>query len=221
MQKLISNGNNVWFSSDIHFGHANIIKFCNRPFSTVEEMDEAIIADHNRVVKENDIVFHLGDFTFRKIDNAVSYLKRLNGYHHLIRGNHDKWLSDENAAKVVQRDMIRQGDNPKRVVWVKDYYQFSWYDEYHNDTFFYSLMHYPLLTWHHAYKPNSFNIFGHVHGTINDKLKGRQLDAGIDNLVKMTGSYRPISITEVNDLMLNTPVDCPEMENINKTPWPK
>ena len=54
----------IWFTSDLHFGHQNIIKFCNRPWETVEEMDKALIENWNSVVGENDIVFDLGDFAF-------------------------------------------------------------------------------------------------------------------------------------------------------------
>lgn len=56
------DGAKVFFTSDTHFTHANIIRFCSRPFKNVEEMDETMIANWNRVVGENDIVFHLGDF---------------------------------------------------------------------------------------------------------------------------------------------------------------
>jgi calcineurin-like phosphoesterase family protein len=60
--KLDSSKQGIWFTSDTHFGHNNILKFCKRPWNTVEEMDEALINNWNAVVGTNDIVFHLGDF---------------------------------------------------------------------------------------------------------------------------------------------------------------
>ena len=69
-----------WFTSDTHFGHANIMKYCNRPFASVTEMDETLIANWNAVVRNGDTVFHLGDFAFCRETNAVErLLKRLNG----------------------------------------------------------------------------------------------------------------------------------------------
>ena len=61
---IIQDGSNVYFTSDTHFQHGNIIKFCNRPYSNVEEMNNAIIENWNSVVGPNDIVFHLGDFAW-------------------------------------------------------------------------------------------------------------------------------------------------------------
>lgn len=76
----------TWFTADEHFGHANIIKYCDRPFASVQEMDEEIIRRHNSVVREGETVYHLGDFSFRNRDHWAS---RLNGNHIFLRGNHD------------------------------------------------------------------------------------------------------------------------------------
>lgn len=80
---------NVWFISDTHFGHKNILEYEKeaRPFSTIEEMHEAMIERWNRVVKEKDIVYHLGDFAFGR-DN-IKIASKLNGNKRLIMGNHD------------------------------------------------------------------------------------------------------------------------------------
>lgn len=76
----------TWFTADTHFGHANIIKYCNRPFKSVDEMNEKLISNWNSIVQEGDTVYHLGDFSFR---GYYRYKNRLNGKIILLRGNHD------------------------------------------------------------------------------------------------------------------------------------
>lgn len=78
----------TYFIADTHFGHTNIIKYCNRPFSNVEEMNEELIKYWNSVVNEDDIVYHLGDFAFKNGD-ITNLVSKLNGKIYLIRGNHD------------------------------------------------------------------------------------------------------------------------------------
>ena len=79
----------TFFTSDTHFNHANIIKFCNRPFKDVEQMNETLIANWNRVVGADDTVFHLGDFCLGGAAEWTKVLNRLNGRIYLIMGNHD------------------------------------------------------------------------------------------------------------------------------------
>ena len=79
-----------WFTADTHFGHANIIKYCNRPFKDVDEMNEVLINNWNERVVKNDTVFHLGDFCFNKLHRGREISTRLNGNIILIKGNHDK-----------------------------------------------------------------------------------------------------------------------------------
>lgn len=81
----------IWFTSDTHFGHKNIISFCDRPFSSVEELDEVLIQNWNSVVKQGDLVYHLGD-VFMGPNNQDKHhytMGRLNGSKRLIVGNHD------------------------------------------------------------------------------------------------------------------------------------
>ena len=85
---------NTWFTSDTHFGHANIIKYCKRPFKNLEQMEEVIIRNWNERVKPDDLVIFLGDFCFkggtrRTLYNADYYRKKLNGNIVFIKGNHD------------------------------------------------------------------------------------------------------------------------------------
>lgn len=80
-----------YYIGDTHFNHENIIKYCDRPFENVKEMDEFIIDQWNKVVKEGDIVYHLGDFSFNMLDeNIKDLINKLNGDIILIRGNHDR-----------------------------------------------------------------------------------------------------------------------------------
>lgn len=82
-----------WWTSDQHYGHENIIKYCERPFPSKEEMDRTLLYNHNSKVRPNDEVFILGDFSMKNEDSLNYFrtlLKKLNGTKHLILGNHDK-----------------------------------------------------------------------------------------------------------------------------------
>lgn len=92
----------IWFTSDTHFNHDNIIKYCNRPFSSITEMNEALIKNWNELVKPDDTIYHLGDFGFGKIENIV---RRLNGRKYLIIGSHDKNIK-RNLFEKVDHIMI-------------------------------------------------------------------------------------------------------------------
>ena len=82
----------VFFSADLHFGHANIIRHCARPFASVEEMDADLLANWRRRVRADDTVYIVGDLMFYCKD-PESYLWQLPGKKHLIVGNHDPvWM---------------------------------------------------------------------------------------------------------------------------------
>lgn len=120
----------TWFTSDIHFGHRNIITHCSRPYTTVEEMNEALIFNWLRVVKPEDIIFILGDFSFEK--HPENIFRRLSGTKVLIRGNHDH----EQTIKLP---------------WdaVHDYFEFK------IDSDVICMSHFPMLSWHWMHR-NSY-----------------------------------------------------------------
>ena len=93
------NLSNTWFTSDTHYWHSNVIKYCNRPFSSVEEMNEALIDNWNAVVKDGDTVFHLGDVIFAGVTKAREIIPRLKGNKILIRGNHDSIFKKDEKWK--------------------------------------------------------------------------------------------------------------------------
>ncbi|GFN32997.1 metallophosphoesterase [Paenibacillus xylaniclasticus] len=84
---------NIFFTSDHHFGHKGIIDFESRPFTSVDEMNEFMIEKWNAVVGKNDKVFHLGDFSFLNQEKTAAIVARLNGRKYLILGNHDRGRS--------------------------------------------------------------------------------------------------------------------------------
>jgi calcineurin-like phosphoesterase family protein len=115
----------IFFTADEHYGHANIIKFCNRPFDSVHEMNKGIIERHNELVTPEDTVLHAGDFTLQS--NADKYIDRLNGRHVFLLGSHDKWLFS-NAPAILEKKIQGQwviACHYAMRVWARSHYN-SW-----------------------------------------------------------------------------------------------
>jgi calcineurin-like phosphoesterase family protein len=164
----------MWFTSDTHFGHSNIITLSARPFSSIEEMNEGLISRWNECVKTSDVVYHLGDFSFRP---ASQFRRKLNGRICLIRGNHDKDKLLKDAG----------------FEWIKDAYNARGDTERSIGARFW-LSHYPHRAWPQSHK-GSFHLHGHSHG--NMPRLGRSMDVGVD----VEGRYRPWHIDEVIDVL--------------------
>ncbi len=77
----------IYFTSDQHFGHENIIRYCKRPYKTISEMNQSLIGNWNSIVNDSDLIFILGDFSMHNIEH---YMPLLNGNKVLIKGNHDR-----------------------------------------------------------------------------------------------------------------------------------
>ena len=143
----------IFFTADQHYAHRNIIKYCNRPYSSIQEMDEALIFNHNSVVGEKDTVIHAGDFTLMKKREDVQrkYVRRLNGKHIFLNGSHDYWLAGWGMNQIWEKSIDR-----KYVV----------------------VCHYAMRTWARSHY-NSFQLYGHSHGKLEPV--GKQWDIGVDN----------------------------------------
>lgn len=166
----------IYFTSDTHFFHNNIIRFCNRPYSSVEEMNEDLITRWNNVVQPEDEVYHLGDVGLGSPKKLTSILQRLNGKIYLIKGNHEK------AAL--------RSSNADRFEWVKDYY--TMWQEVEGKKQFIVLFHYPIVSWHRAHY-NSWMLFGHTHNNYQPEY-GKTMDVGVDNPLC---NYAPISLDDI------------------------
>ena len=171
---------NIYFTSDHHFGHKNIIRFTDRPFATVEEMNETLIQNWNNKIRPNDDVYHLGDVALCHQTELAAILNRLNGKIHLIKGNH------ENAALGCA----------KQFEWIKDYYELTVEDaEAKGGKQKIVLLHYAMRVWNKSHH-GSYHLYGHSHGTLPDDATMRSIDVGVD-----THNFAPISYQEVKELM--------------------
>jgi calcineurin-like phosphoesterase family protein len=173
----------IFFSSDPHYNHANIIKYSKRPFESVDEMNEAMVTNWNSVVKDNDDVYLLGDLGMdRKI---VRYIKRLKGRIHWIVGNHDKKTK-------------RMAEFKSLFVWIKDYHELKIYEDGIKQKIV--LFHYPIASWNGMHR-GSWMIHGHCHANYKPGLphvtdKGKILDAGVD-----CHKFYPVSYSQVKAIM--------------------
>lgn len=162
---------NVFLSSDHHHRHSNIIKYCNRPFSSVEEMTEALIDNHNKVVKPNDTWIHLGDFAFAGKSFIEGVISRLNGRKTFIIGNHD----NEGIMRSLSDSVYRE-----------------WYGEIHNIPV--HLYHFPIESWHRKFH-NALHIHGHTHGNIDNRGLLR-FDVGVD-----CWNMTPVHLDQIMELV--------------------
>lgn len=180
----------MFFTSDTHFCHENIIKYCKRPFRSIEENDEELIRRWNEKVPEDGIVFHLGDVAFGNRERIDYVLKRLNGKIYLVIGNHDwrhivtdhKWRFEE----MTQQMNMKIG---KRHI---------------------ILNHYPMLAFSGAWRgiDATYQLFGHIHtsqytdeGLDQQRMKylfTSQYDVGVDN-----NDFTPVSWKEVDQIINN------------------
>ena len=170
----------IFFTSDLHFGHKNIINSCKRPFETIEEMDETLIKNWNSRVKNGDIVYIIGDLFWGK-KPAKAYIPRLNGKKILIVGNHDSWL--KNA--VLSGDFECSGGLLEAKIQGKPI----------------TFCHYPMLEWRDSNefgtKNLGFLVFGHIHNNFYDEYsilfqKPNALNAGVD-----VNGFMPVTFEEL------------------------
>lgn len=185
------NKSEVFFTSDTHFGHSNIIKYCARPFDNTNDMDEALINNWNAKVPKDGIVYHLGDFAWGSINYWEKIREQLNGEIILIYGNHDeKYLNNKLMYKLFKEV------TPQKKIWI-------------NKIPIY-MNHYPFLCFGGSYKGlgATWQLFGHVHsnprseeGLDHKRLVNcfpTQYDVGVDN-----NNFTPISFDELHSYINN------------------
>ena len=186
---------NIYFTSDTHYGHRNIVRGTSewtgknrcRNFDTVEEHDAVLVDNINSIVKENDILYHLGDWSFGGKEKIIDFRRKLYVKDiRLILGNHDHHIE-----KNIYSDLFISVDHYKKITINKQMFV---------------MCHFPMRVWdksHHG----SIMLHGHCHGTLSDyemnqqdsfiSIKYKTMDVGIDTHPE----FRPYHIDEVLDIM--------------------
>ena len=163
----------IYFTSDLHFSHHNIAKFCPqfRPHTNVDEMNEALIAYWNATVQPEDIVYNLGDISFaRDVPAIAKVMRRLNGQHHLIFGNHDNVIMRNSKYFLTTK---KDDGNPMLS-------SMQHYLKLHLEMLSEPLIlfHYPIQEWDGCHK-GWYHLYGHLHDRMA-KIPGRLLNVGYD-----------------------------------------
>ncbi len=178
----------IWFTSDWHIGHKNIIEYCSRPFRNVEEMTEGLVARHNAVVRDDDDVYHVGDVALND-KHIAPLLARLNGRKHLVPGNHDRchpchkgWARDRRRylswGFVEVEAMLRLGEfDVCHLPYSADRAERMRYAEWR-----------PV-------DEGRWLLHGHVHSPQWERVRERQIDVGVD-----AWDYTPVSIDRLCEI---------------------
>ena len=169
----------IWFTSDTHFGHGNVLGFCGRPWGSAEAMDDGLVDGINRLVAPGDTLYHLGDYSFKMTLADAAALRGgiACGDVRIVPGNHDKdWTQPEagGAFKVEKPICVLKAEGRKLV-----------------------LSHYPMADWQGMAR-GSIHLHGHIHscGMEYNELNRAQglyrYDVGVD-----ANGFRPVSLEEV------------------------
>jgi calcineurin-like phosphoesterase family protein len=173
----------TWFTSDWHLGHANIIRYCNRPFRDVDHMREEIIARHNAVVSPGDDVYNLGDFALNA-KHVRDVLSRLNGTQRLAPGNHDECHPMHKKHVAATKKYLEFG-----FASIEEMFSFpeflATHLPYHGEPEGHAAERFPV------WRPidcGRWLLHGHRHSSPDSRVRGRMIDVGVD-----AWDYAPVS----------------------------
>lgn len=174
----------LYYTSDLHLGHKNIIDYEHRPFKDVDDMTEGLIERWNNKVKsDTDITFILGDFAFRnQYMNKAKILecfKRLNGYKYLVPGNHENYLT---------KDFIEEISIDDNNTWIMNSLT-----EIVDDYRIVILCHYPIEEWNGKYR-GTYHVHGHIHSQDIIHNIPKRFNCGVD-----VRNYEPVTLDEMID----------------------
>lgn len=166
----------IFFTSDTHFGHDNVLKYCERPFENIDLHDNALIENWNSVVGRSDKVYHLGDLGLCPKARLESVFACLNGEISVLRGNHDRHFPD--CVKVLGH-----------------YYELKVPDDEMDCEQKIVLCHYAFQVWNKSHF-GSWHLHGHSHGTLATPDNMLRYDVGVDG-----NNFTPVSYEQVKQIM--------------------
>ncbi len=168
----------IWFTADFHLGHRNILRYCHRPFDTVEQMNATLLDRLNELIKERDLLYFLGDFCLGSADTAQSYLRQIRCKNiHVVFGNHDRVLRKLPDHFIWAKDLAEVSVSSQKIV----------------------LCHYALRVWNHSHH-GSWHLYGHSHGNLPEIPAMPAMDVGVD-----THDFRPWHYEEIAQRLRSRP----------------
>lgn len=173
-----------FFISDEHYGHRNIIRYVNRPFTDIDEMTKVLIRRHNAKVGPNDHTWHGGDMfcnTFG-VGPALAVLQALNGTHSIVLGNHDELIEENAILQAAFVEVVGSKMRPGAVVIPVQNYKKQRL----------ILSHYAYRVWLDSHK-GAWHLYGHSHAQIAEH--GKSFDIGVDNIE--VSNFAPVSMDEI------------------------
>ena len=166
----------IFYTSDLHFGHANAIKFDERPFTDVDDMAEGMIHNWNSRVGKNDTVYILRDFCF-KLKDPEPILARLKGRKHLIIGNHDQVIMGSEKLQSYFDDIQKMdyiSDRGKLII----------------------MCHFPIAEWNKK-KSGAYHFYGHIHKSSPEVYSFMTSQGRAYNVGCMINNYMPCTADEI------------------------
>lgn len=181
---------NTFFTSDTHYAHKNICRATSnwddlsqtRDFNSLDMMNDFIVDGINSKVGKDDVLFHLGDWSFGGKDKIEEFRNRINCKNvHLIYGNHDE-------------NIVKHYVNKGLFISSQEYLEIK----IHNTKF--AMFHFPIQSWNNSNK-GTIHLHGHVHGEYFGNEPKNRLDVGMDSYFKYFGKYEPFSYFEIMQIL--------------------
>lgn len=166
-----------YYIADMHFGHKNCLRFDNRPFKDINEMNRVLVENWNTRVKPEDHVWVLGDFCYRSEREPTYFLKQLKGHKHLIIGNHDK-------ATLSSEESLQHFESVEKIKYVQD------------DGNEIILCHYPIAEWNGKMR-GVYHIYGHIHAHESEVYEFMRKSGQAFNAGCMLNGYTPVTFDEL------------------------
>lgn len=170
--------NNVAFTSDTHAFHENIIRYSNRPFVNVDEMNAVLAKNINKTLPQGGLLYHLGDWSFGNLEKAFQFNDMINNNIDiiLIKGNHDgRNLRDEAFRKLFREihELVEVNVNGQKII----------------------LCHYAMRVWNKSHH-GVWHLYGHSHGSLPDDPNSLSFDIGVD-----CHNFKPLTMPEIKAIM--------------------